>query len=367
MAMKDEDYRMREEREMGSRERENTFRERDTSRDRDRAMGSRDWRDDDYRYAQDANRNAPVNYGSASYGQGNYNPGHYNQGSYQGAGSYGHGSYGNTNGGGQGRGQMPRSHYRDGSQTYPNRDWNRDWNGPTDYRSSPYEQDWGRSQWGSSEYGANFRDASVLANERGRYGRNGIDFQASDYGTSYAPAVGRYSGREPPPASGYQPSERTWERYGREGAYDYDSGMYMGRDPGWSRYSSQDGRGEPRHESMMHRVGRFFGIGPKGYKRADSRIEEEVNDALVDDPFIDATNVVVNVKDAEVTLEGTVDDRMAKRRAEDLAANVRGVRDVHNHLKTVPIGHQHDIGTTSANTGLNTEPGKKGSRSNAVS
>jgi len=374
MSMKEnDDYRMRDDRELSSRDRESTYRDRDMNRDRN--LGSRDWRDDDYRYSQESNNNRYASGNSSSFGQGNYNrgdyQGNYNQGSYQGANygqgstygrgattqgqsdyqggysgagsygssSYGQGSYGNNYGGGsygQSRGQMTRSHYRDGSQTYPNRDWNRDWSGPTDYRSSPYENDWGHSQYGSSEYGSNFRDSSMLGNERTRYGRNGSDFSASGFGTSYGSNIDRNSG------------------YGAGDRITSGNSMFN--------------RGDFHpHETMMEKVGKFFGMGPKNYKRSDSRIEEEVNDALVDDAFIDATNIEVKVKDGEVTLEGAVEDRMAKRRAEDLSANIRGVKDVHNHLKVQPTG-ETNIGSVSANTGLNTSDAKKQNRNtNAVS
>jgi len=79
--------------------------------------------------------------------------------------------------------------------------------------------------------------------------------------------------------------------------------------------------------------GPFTGRGPKGYVRRDERIWEEVNERLEEDGEIDATDVSVQVSSGEVTLEGTVDDRRAKRLAEDLADSVRGVRDVHNRLR----------------------------------
>ncbi|HEY3172287.1 MAG TPA: BON domain-containing protein [Thermoanaerobaculia bacterium] len=79
--------------------------------------------------------------------------------------------------------------------------------------------------------------------------------------------------------------------------------------------------------------GPFTGRGPKGYVRRDERIWEEVNERLEEDGEIDATDVSVQVDKGEVTLEGKVDNRRAKRLAEDLAESVRGVRDVHNRLR----------------------------------
>ena len=78
------------------------------------------------------------------------------------------------------------------------------------------------------------------------------------------------------------------------------------------------------------------GRGPKGYKRSDGRIEEDVNDRLTDDPYLDASDVEVSVKDGEVTLSGFVDRREDKRRAEDVAERASGVANVQNNLRVRP-------------------------------
>lgn len=78
----------------------------------------------------------------------------------------------------------------------------------------------------------------------------------------------------------------------------------------------------------------FAGRGPRGYRRSDERIREDVCDLLTEAHDVDATELDVTVADAVVTLTGTVDDRAARRRAEDLALTVPGVLDVHNRLST---------------------------------
>lgn len=75
------------------------------------------------------------------------------------------------------------------------------------------------------------------------------------------------------------------------------------------------------------------GKGPKGYRRSDDRIREDVCDCLTDDPLLDAGEIEVQVKDGEVTLSGTVSDRLAKRHAEDMIDRVIGVRDVQNNIR----------------------------------
>jgi len=75
------------------------------------------------------------------------------------------------------------------------------------------------------------------------------------------------------------------------------------------------------------------GRGPKGYRRSDERILEDVNDRLTDDPHIDASEIDVSVSNREVTLNGTVNSRFEKRHAEDLAESVSGVSHVQNNLR----------------------------------
>lgn len=77
-----------------------------------------------------------------------------------------------------------------------------------------------------------------------------------------------------------------------------------------------------------------YGRGPKGYVRSDERIREDVCDRLSDDDEVDARDITVTVKNADVILEGTVIDRRTKHRAEDIAESVSGVKNVTNHLRT---------------------------------
>ena len=77
----------------------------------------------------------------------------------------------------------------------------------------------------------------------------------------------------------------------------------------------------------------YRGLGPRGYQRSDARVFEDICDRLTVDPRIDASDIEVDVKGAEVTLRGSVRSREEKRYAEDVVEHVMGVRDVSNHLK----------------------------------
>jgi hypothetical protein len=84
--------------------------------------------------------------------------------------------------------------------------------------------------------------------------------------------------------------------------------------------------------------GHHRGRGPKGYRRSDERIREEVGERLTDDPHVDASEIEVAVEDGEVTLSGTVNTRFEKRHAEDIAEAVSGVSHVQNNLRVQPAG-----------------------------
>jgi hypothetical protein len=99
------------------------------------------------------------------------------------------------------------------------------------------------------------------------------------------------------------------------------------REPG-SRPDQYQYRWNDRPLNTGHR-----GKGPRGYQRADTRIEEDVNERLTDDARLDATDVRVSVGGGEVTLDGTVDSREAKHHAERLAEDVSGVRHVQNNIR----------------------------------
>jgi hypothetical protein len=75
---------------------------------------------------------------------------------------------------------------------------------------------------------------------------------------------------------------------------------------------------------------------------------EDVNDRLSDDYYLDASEIEVMVQSAEVVLTGTVNSRNDKRRAEDLAESVSGVKNVENRLR---VGQSQGTSTSTAATG----------------
>lgn len=80
-------------------------------------------------------------------------------------------------------------------------------------------------------------------------------------------------------------------------------------------------------------LGPYSGLGPRNHRRSDARILEDVCDALLEDPFVDASDIEVRVEGGLVSLEGSVEDRAQKWRAEDASESVPGVVDVDNRLR----------------------------------
>lgn len=83
-----------------------------------------------------------------------------------------------------------------------------------------------------------------------------------------------------------------------------------------------------RRREMDHR-----GRGPSNYTRSDERILEDACDRLTEDRGVDAREVTVTVEKGEITLDGKVNTRWEKRRAEDCVHDVSGVGHVQNNLR----------------------------------
>lgn len=90
------------------------------------------------------------------------------------------------------------------------------------------------------------------------------------------------------------------------------------------------GRGQGMQQGAR---GMHAGRGPRGYKRSDERIREDVCDRLMQHDEIDASEIDVTVSDGEVTLQGTVENRQMKHMIENVIDSVHGVQEVHNQLR----------------------------------
>jgi hypothetical protein len=264
-------------------------------------------RDDDHRYGQ----------ANPTYGQ----QGRRDQDQYGQAGGYsqdfgpaqgGHGSYG---GGYGGHGQAPQ-----GQQgfTHPGYGQQNHSGGSTGYDDNRWRGG-GQGGQGYAGYGP---AGQRQGGQAGGYG-------APSHGQAYGQGRGEYGG----PPQGFRQDDQ---------GYTGQTGTGYGHTVGGERHGGDDqpvegGRSwwEKTKDFLSgdERPASHRGRGPKTYSRSDERIQDDVNDRLTDDPFLDATNVEVAVAQGEVTLTGTVSSRADKRRAEDLADNVSGVKHVQNNLR----------------------------------
>ena len=161
------------------------------------------------------------------------------------------------------------------------------------------------------------------------------------------PEPRHYAGPENPELYNGMPSatNRSWgedrssrnHSYGQEGlgGYgDFTQGGYgesqgahaqSGHGRGGSRFGGRDFR---EREAGGHR-----GRGPKDYVRPDERIRDDIIDRLTDDEEVDASEILLMVEGGVVTLTGNVPERRMKHRAEDIAAEATGVRELRNELR----------------------------------
>lgn len=263
-------------------------------------------------------------------------------------------------------------------------DYESRWRGDQGYRRDDDRDRWGMESRGERndgrerqgryehEYGASDREPGQerdygrdMLDDMRRYARG--DYGRNEHGQGYGGARG---------SSG-------WERSGGRPSTGF--GAYGGEEHGQSGHGRGDyGRGGRDERGFFERAGdeiatwfgdddaerrRHYdaergdagaqhhrGRGPRGYTRSDDRIREDVNDRLTDDTYIDASEIDVTVSSCEVTLNGTVDSRAAKRRAEDIAESVSGVKHVQNNLRVQQPSYA-GTGTTagaSAMAGLGT-------------
>ncbi|HTL35842.1 MAG TPA: BON domain-containing protein, partial [Kofleriaceae bacterium] len=143
--------------------------------------------------------------------------------------------------------------------------------------------------------------------------------------------------------------------YGAHMSYMGDPRVEWNRGPEYNRGDWNDYTREEHHESVGQRIKHWLqghrGKGPQGYQRSDERIREHVCEVLSDDDRVDATYIEVAVKNGEVTLSGTVQDRDTKRLAEQCIEDISGVKDVQNNIRVAPRDQQMGRAMTGVGTG----------------
>jgi len=186
-----------------------------------------------------------------------------------------------------------------------------------------YGQQFGMSNYGQPNYGqanyGQYGQPDYGQANYGQYGQPGYGQQGhGQYGVGQLGSMNEQYRRE---ISG--PNWRDESRQQRSGAE-------FGNERGFGERSFE-GTSLSSGPGLSNR-GPFFGKGPKGYKRSDERIREELSDRLAEG-IIDASAIEISVTNGEITLTGTVTERRAKHIAEEIAENVMGVQEIHNQLR----------------------------------
>ncbi|MCI0605492.1 BON domain-containing protein [bacterium] len=113
--------------------------------------------------------------------------------------------------------------------------------------------------------------------------------------------------------------------------------------PNAQSYWGQPYEGVAQQSQPVRFASRAFGRPPRNYKRSDELIRDEICKRLAMTPDLDATDLEVVVRDGEVTLRGTVDDRFAKRLVEDITECTFGVRDLLNEIRGGTRFHEPEL------------------------
>lgn len=292
------------------------------------------------------------------WGEGRSSEGRYDEGrsgGYSGGGYGGSRSGGAGSGGGYGRGGYGGSSSGGGRESERYGREGRAGGGRYDYGRRESSSGGGRES-GRDDYWSrgweNERDDDRRESRYGSYGRSGAERGYSEG------MAGSH-----PQSYNYPTGFRSGESYGERGrGYDDDRDRYdRAEGRGWwdrasDAVASWFGDEEAERRRRMDQQREHRGRGPKGYRRSDERIKEDVNDRLSDDYYLDASDIEVTVQNTEVTLTGTVISRNDKRRAEDIVESVSGVTNVENRLRVKQSG-QGDYSTAGTGYGTSTGTG----------
>jgi hypothetical protein len=178
-------------------------------------------------------------------------------------------------------------------------------------------------------------DVTGIKQDKFRHSRFEFEERASDFGGA---------SESGPNTLGGVFNENRGRRGDAPGKYRTESAFENGRLYNWKNrqgwephfYHGYDKGNRNHGGALIGHDGEHRGKGPRGYKRSDSSIYEDVCETLALSPNVDASEIEVTVQDACVYLKGTVADRGTKRAAELEIENISGVQDVQNMLRIAP-------------------------------
>jgi osmotically-inducible protein OsmY len=237
-----------------------------------------------------------------------------------------------------------------------------------EYGQSYSDRGYGQQSYGQGSMGQSSGNCGYSSQQGYGQGSNGQGNQWA-YGSESSRPYGN-AGQQAYGQQGYGQQD-----YGNQGYGQGSSGQnYGGQSYGnqgstgqqgygsQSGYASQSGSQSGMGTGIAGAVGAgrqsYSGKGPKGYNRSDDRLKEEVNERLMHDHDLDASEIEIEVKNGEVTLTGTVESRQDKFRAEQIADGIMGVKDVTNSIRV-----SRGSSSSSSSSGSGSSMEAKGSSS----
>ena len=263
--------------------------------------------------------------------------------------------------------------YRAGDERFPNagdrpsrhEEWRMHPDGYRDDRASRAEGSRDASGYYAGAATGSYRTDDRPYHDRYRADRSREDGYRERDDVRYGPAANRprYDGTHDAADEYFRAAREQRDEFVRyeaqsPGAEVEDRERVNGDTPSWAR--RERGGYWRQYESARSP---YVGRGPKDYQRSDDRVREEICDCMTDDPMLDASDISVQVSKGEVTLSGTVSSREQKRRAEDVADRISGVKDVTNQLRVSreANGHTHTAARPVTQTSETGTPSKSSS------
>ncbi len=177
-------------------------------------------------------------------------------------------------------------------------------------------------------------DAMMNSQSQSNYGQGQYDQNRNlDYGSAYSTYPSTDFDRSRNSSSNYSTrgQDFTERQFRDDRSMGQQSNQYGQRQQYGQQYGNQHYGSYGQTSGQTS--GQMTGRGPKGYRRSDERMREDVCDALAHHGGIDASEVEVKVSEGIVTLSGTVNSRQMKRMIEDASDSISGVQDVKNEIK----------------------------------
>jgi len=203
-------------------------------------------------------------------------------------------------------------------------------------KQNSYDRTGSSSDFSNNEGYQNYQDRIERGfNNPPHYTNKQRNEQGADYAQSRSGYVPSNTSDASMYGADYQASSQS-ERFDARNNGNYGFGGYSSaRAEGDSQPSNSSGNFS--WQTSERKSGLHTGKGPKGYRRSDERVREDVSETLSAHPEIDASEIEIEVKEGLVTLSGTVESRKIKRLVEDAIEAISGVQDIKNDLRVMAI------------------------------